>query len=82
MTMSRPRPSWHGGLLRYALVGGVSTAVHYVVLALCVELAGWPTYLASGVGVVLGVHYLIAQVVTTLAAMGLTYQANRVWTLS
>ncbi len=41
-------------LLRYALVGGVATAVQYALLALCVEAFGWPAWLASGAGAVVG----------------------------
>lgn len=41
-------------LLRYTLVGALATAVHYAVLALCVEVGGWPAWLASGFGAVVG----------------------------
>ena len=41
-------------LLRYALVGGLATAVHYALLAACVEIGGWPAWLASGAGAVVG----------------------------
>lgn len=41
-------------LLRYTLVGAVSTAVHYALLALCVEVGGWPAWLATGFGAVAG----------------------------
>ncbi len=41
-------------LLRYAAVGAMATAVHYALLALGVELAHWPAWLASGVGAVVG----------------------------
>ena len=41
-------------LLRYATVGAVATAVHYLLLAACVELGGWPAFLASGFGAVVG----------------------------
>jgi putative flippase GtrA len=41
-------------LLRYTLVGGFATAVHYVLLALCVEIGAWPAWLASGFGAVIG----------------------------
>ena len=40
--------------LRYALVGAVATAVHYGVLALCVEWRQWPAALASGFGALVG----------------------------
>lgn len=41
-------------LLRYTLVGAVATAVHYALLAWCVEAGGWPAWLASGFGAVVG----------------------------
>ncbi len=40
--------------LRYVGVGAVSTALHYAVLAACVERAHWPAWLASGFGAVVG----------------------------
>ncbi len=40
--------------VRYCLVGAIATAVHYLVLVLCVEGAGWPAWWASGVGAVVG----------------------------
>ncbi len=39
---------------RYAAVGAVATAVHYLLLVLCVEGGGWPAFLASGFGAVVG----------------------------
>ena len=53
-------------LLAYSLVGAFATAVHYALLVLCVEVAGWPAYAASGFGAVLGaqVAYLGNRVVT------------------
>lgn len=113
---------------RYGSVGAVATAVHYLVLVLGVELAGWPAYAGSGVGAVvgaqvayagnrwftfghrgamrtswprfqatallgallgmaivglgvrLGVHYLISQAAATLASLLLTFAINRAWT--
>jgi putative flippase GtrA len=41
-------------LMRYAVVGAVATLVHYLLLVACVELAGWPAWLASGFGAVAG----------------------------
>ena len=41
-------------LLRYTLVGAIATAVHYALLALCVEAGAWPAWLASGFGAVMG----------------------------
>ena len=41
-------------LVRYAAVGGVATLVHYLLLVLCVEFYGWPAWLASGFGAVVG----------------------------
>jgi putative flippase GtrA len=114
--------------IRYTAVGAFATALHYLVLVLCVELGGWPAFAASGFGAVvgaqaayagnrwftfghrgdiraswprfqatasigallgmaivalgvrLGVHYLIAQVLATLASLVLTFAINRVWT--
>lgn len=40
--------------MRYIAVGVVSTAVHYALLVLCVERAGWPAFAASGFGAVVG----------------------------
>ena len=115
-------------LSRYTLVGGVATAVHYLVLVACVEFGGWAPWLASGagavvgaqvayagnrsftfahrgrvgaswprfmatallgallgmaivaVGVRLGVHYLVAQVIATLTGLRVTFAINRAWT--
>jgi putative flippase GtrA len=115
-------------LLRYSLVGAVATAVHYALLALCVEVGAWPAWLGSGLGAVVGAqvayagnrwftfgyrgavgaswlkfqstallgallgmaivgaivaqgwHYLVAQVLATLASLSLTFAINRGWT--
>jgi len=40
--------------LRYGLIGGVATAVHYAVLVLCVEVFKWPAFIGSGTGAVVG----------------------------
>ncbi len=40
--------------VRYAAVGAVATALHYALLVLCVEHFGWPAWLASGLGAVVG----------------------------
>ena len=40
--------------IRYSAVGAVATALHYALLVLCVELFGWPAWLASGFGAVVG----------------------------
>jgi putative flippase GtrA len=114
--------------IRYTAVGAVATAVHYLVLVGVVELGGWPAYLGSGLGAVvgaqvayagnrwltfahrgdmreswprfqatalagallgmaivalgvrLGAHYLVAQVVATLSSLVLTFAINRAWT--
>lgn len=114
--------------IRYTAVGGFATALHYLLLVLCVEYGGWPAFAASGFGAVvgaqvayagnrwftfahhgamsaswprfqataligallgmaivalgvrLGVHYLIAQVLATLTSLVLTFGINRVWT--
>lgn len=41
-------------LLKYTLVGAFATALHYGLLTLCVEVGGWPAWLASGFGAVVG----------------------------
>lgn len=41
-------------LARYAAVGVAATAAHYALLALAVEALGWPAWLASGAGALLG----------------------------
>ena len=46
--------------VRYSAVGGVATAAHYLVLVACVELAGWPAYLGSGLGAVVGAQVAYA----------------------
>ena len=114
--------------IRYSAVGAIATAVHYLVLIVCVEGLHWPAFVGSGVGAVvgaqvayagnrwftfahtgavsaswprfqatavigallgmavvalgvwLGAHYLIAQVVATLASLLLTFGINRGWT--
>jgi putative flippase GtrA len=40
--------------VRYTLVGAIATAVHYGLLALVVELGGWPAFIGSGFGAVVG----------------------------
>ena len=45
---------------RYTVVGAVATAVHYALLVLGVERAGWTAPLASGVGAVLGAQVAYA----------------------
>ncbi len=55
-------------LLRYGAVGTIATAVHYLLLVLCVELGAWPAWIASGLGAVMG-----AQV---------AYLGNRVFTFA
>lgn len=115
--------------LRYALVGAVGTAAHYVVLIVLVQGAGVGPVPGSTAGAFVGaivnyvlnhrytfasrklhthalprfaaiacagmianaallailvngfgVFYLVAQVVATLAVLGLTYVTNRAWT--
>jgi putative flippase GtrA len=41
-------------LLRYATVGAVATALHYLILFACVEFAHWYAWLASGYGAAVG----------------------------
>ena len=114
--------------IRYTAVGAVATALHYLLLVLCVERGEWRAFAASGFGAVvgaqvayagnrwftfahrgnmgtswprfqataligallgmavvalgvrLGVHYLIAQVLATLTSLLLTFAINRIWT--
>jgi putative flippase GtrA len=114
--------------VRYALVGAVATAAHYVLLAMVVEWLHWAAWLGSGLGAVLGaqvaffgnrvftfahegpvlpawakfmgtaaagallgmlivggtvnlgLHYLLGQVLATLARRVLTFLINRAWT--
>ena len=40
--------------VRYTGVGVIATAAHYAVLVLCVEAFGWPAYIGSGIGAVVG----------------------------
>lgn len=40
--------------VRYGAVGGTATAAHYLLLVLAVQQLGWPAWLASGAGAVLG----------------------------
>ena len=47
-------------LLRYAIVGAIATAAHYLVLVLAVERAGWPPFAASGCGAVIGAQVAYA----------------------
>lgn len=41
-------------LVRYTGVGAFATLVHYALLTLGVEVAGWPAWIASGVGALVG----------------------------
>jgi putative flippase GtrA len=52
--------------IRYGTVGALATATHYALLVLVVEAFGWPAWLGSGLGAVVG-----AQV---------AYAGNRRWT--
>ena len=45
---------------RYAGVGVLATAVHYLVLIACVERAHWPAWLGSGVGALAGAQVAYA----------------------
>ncbi len=47
-------------LMRYAMVGAIATAVHYLLLVLLVEGAGWPPFAATGAGAVLGAQVAYA----------------------
>ena len=54
--------------IRYGTVGALATATHYALLVLVVEAFGWPAWLGSGLGAVVG-----AQV---------AYAGNRRWTFA
>jgi len=117
-------------LARYAAVGVLATAAHYLVLVIAVELAHWPAWIGSGVGALvgaqvayagnrwytfahrgpllaswlrfhgtallgaalgmaivalgvrLGAHYLLAQIVATLIGVVVTYEINRRWSFA
>ena len=45
---------------RYTAVGAFATAVHYLVLVLCVEWGRWPAFAASGFGAVVGAQVAYA----------------------
>jgi putative flippase GtrA len=46
--------------IRYTAVGVIATAVHYLLLVLCVEHFGWSAYMASGFGAVVGAQVAYA----------------------
>ena len=115
--------------VKFALVGGLATAVHYAILVALVESLRWPPVAATSVGFAVsalgnyllnrrftfrsrrrhveaaprfavvavvgfwinagvvwlafdaaGLHYLVAQVVATLATLGWNFAGNRHWT--
>ena len=41
-------------IARYAAVGAVATAVHYLLLVAAVRCLGWPAFVGSGLGAVVG----------------------------
>ena len=41
-------------LFRYAVVGAVATVAHYLIMVVCVEVAHWQAWLASGYGATIG----------------------------
>lgn len=47
-------------IARYAGVGVLATAAHWATLAACVEAAGWPAWLGSGVGAAVGAQVAFA----------------------
>lgn len=47
-------------LLSYTAVGVAATAVHYGLLVLCVEAAGWPAPAATAFGAVVGAQVAFA----------------------
>jgi len=61
------RRRYHESLPRFMAIAAVGMAINAALLAA----------LVNG----LGVHYLAAQVVATLAVLGVTFLANRAWTL-
>jgi putative flippase GtrA len=46
--------------IRYTAVGAIATAVHYLLLVLCVESAHWPAFVGSGIGAVVGAQLAYA----------------------
>jgi putative flippase GtrA len=46
--------------IRYGAVGAIATAVHYLVLVACVEGLGWPAFVGSGAGAVVGAQVAYA----------------------
>jgi len=56
---ARARAPWRR-IGRYAVVGAVSTALHYALLAWLVEAHGWPAWAASGAGAVAGAQLAFA----------------------
>jgi putative flippase GtrA len=46
--------------IRYSAVGAFATAVHYLLLVLCVEFARWPAFAGSGFGAVVGAQVAYA----------------------
>lgn len=54
MSLSRAEP------LRYALVGALATAAHWLTLAALVEAAAWAAWAASGAGAVVGAQVAFA----------------------
>lgn len=57
-----PNTARRGGwrLVRYAVVGALATVAHYAVLIACVELAGLPAWLGSGIGAGVGAQVAFA----------------------
>jgi putative flippase GtrA len=63
-------------LLRYALVGGVATAAHYLLLWALVEGGHWPPPWAAGAGAVLGAQLgFVGNRVFTFAHRGPAWRA-------
>jgi putative flippase GtrA len=46
--------------IRYTAVGAIATALHYLLLVLCVEFAHWPAFVGSGIGAVVGAQVAYA----------------------
>ncbi len=58
--MSAPQRPPSLAFARYAAVGAVATAAHYLLLAVLVERGGWPAPLAAAAGAVLGAQLAFA----------------------
>jgi putative flippase GtrA len=47
-------------LIRYGTIGAFATATHYLLLVIAVEAFGWPAWVGSGIGYVVGAQLAYA----------------------